>query len=366
MPHPSYTIAHLPGDGIGPEVTHAALRVMVAAAEAAGVPLEVSTHPVGGAALDAGQPPLPEATKAACRSADAVLLGAVGGPAWDDRTGEDRPEAGLLGLRTALGAFANLRPVRVPPPLVDASPLRPDRVRGTDVLFVRELTGGIYFGTPRGRVDGRTRNTMVYSDDEIARIVHVAFRKAHQRSGRVASVDKANVLEVSQRWRTVVTEIAREYPDTDLRHLYVDNAAMQVVRDPRQFDVVLTSNLFGDILSDLAAALPGSLGLLPSASVGGDVGLFEPVHGSAPDIAGTGQANPIAAILSGALLFDELDEPRLARALRQAVDAVLDDGHRTADLAADPDTAVSTDAFGDAVTEQAVSLLSRSSAPTPS
>jgi 3-isopropylmalate dehydrogenase len=332
---------------------------MEAAASAHGFGLSVEAHLVGGAAVDATGSPLPDATRAACRDADAVLLGAVGGPQWADRTGRERPERGLLALRTALAVFANLRPVRVPDALVDASPLRPERVRGTDVLFVRELTGGIYFGTPRGAVEGAgaedggraARNTMAYSEAEIERIAHVAFRRARRRSGRVASVDKANVLEVSELWREVVTRVAGEYPEVGLRHLYVDNAAMQVVRDPRQFDVVLTSNLFGDILSDLAAALPGSLGLLPSASVGGEVGLFEPVHGSAPDLAGSGRANPVAALLSGALLFDELGETDAAADLRRAVDDALGAGLRTADLTTDGD-AVSTDAFSRAVTER--------------
>jgi 3-isopropylmalate dehydrogenase len=336
---------------------------MNAAASAHGFDLDVEAHPVGGAGLDAAGTPLPGATREACTSADAVLLGAVGGPEWADRTGDERPESGLLALRRALGAFANLRPVSVPPALTDASPLRPGVVAGTDILFVRELTGGIYFGTPRGPVEGsgggaaggsgeRVRNTMAYSEGEVERIARVAFRRAARREGRVASVDKANVLEVSELWRRVASRVADDFPEVELRHLYVDNAAMQVVRDPRQFDVVLTGNLFGDILSDLAAALPGSLGLLPSASVGSDVGLFEPVHGSAPDLAGTGRANPIGTILSGALLLDELGEAEAAAAVRRAVDAALGDGLRTADLAADPADALSTAAFGDAVADR--------------
>ena len=347
MSTPQYNIAWLPGDGIGPEVTREALRVLEAAGSAYGFSITAEEHLAGGAAIDATGSPLPDDTRTACQNSDAVLLGAVGGPKWDDLTGDQRPESGLLALRKALAVYANLRPVMVPESLADASPLRPDRVADTDILFVRELTGGIYFGKPEGRTDDGVVSSMVYSEDEIERIAHVAFQRAQRRDGHVTSIDKANVLEVSQLWRSVVTDVqAEHYPDVELRHLYVDNAAMQVVKDPRQFDVVLTGNLFGDILSDLAAALPGSLGLLPSASVGGKVGLFEPVHGSAPDIAGEDLANPIAAILSGALLLDEVDEPDAATAIRQAVDATLDDGLRTGDLAGPDDDVASTTEFG--------------------
>lgn len=360
----SYNLAWLPGDGIGPEVTREALRVLEAVASAHGFALTAEEHLMGGAALDETGTPFPGATRDACLGSDAVLLGAVGDPKWDDTTGDKRPESGLLALRKALGVYANLRPVLVPEALASASPLRPDRVGGTDILFVRELTGGIYFGTPEGRTDDGARSTMTYSESEIERIAHVAFQRARRRDGHVTSVDKANVLEVSELWREVVSTVHNAYPDVKLRHLYVDNAAMQVVRDPQQFDVVLTGNLFGDILSDLAAALPGSLGLLPSASVGGDVGLFEPVHGSAPDIAGTDRANPIAAILSGALLLDELDEPEAAAAVRHAVDAALADGLRTADFAPTGSEPVSTSAFGRRVAEY-VPEASSQNAPTP-
>ncbi|PSQ73404.1 MAG: 3-isopropylmalate dehydrogenase, partial [Bacteroidetes bacterium QH_1_64_81] len=350
----SYAIAWLPGDGIGPEVTREALRVLEAVASAHGFAVTAEEHLMGGAALDETGTPFPSDTRTACRESDAVLLGAVGGPTWDDATGDKRPESGLLALRKTLCVYANLRPVVVPEALASASPLRLDRVGGTDILFVRELTGGIYFGTPEGRTEDSAISTMVYSEDEIERIAHVAFRRAQRRDGHVTSVDKANVLEVSELWREVVTRIGEEhYPDVDLRHLYVDNAAMQVVRDPQQFDVVLTGNLFGDILSDLAAALPGSLGLLPSASVGGDVGLFEPVHGSAPDIAGQDVANPIGTILSAALLLDELGEPEAADAVRHGVDAALDAGFRTADLASSSGEAVSTATFGHEVARRA-------------
>ncbi len=357
----TYKIAWLPGDGIGPEVTREALRVLTAVATPHGFAVAAEEHLIGGAALDETASPFPDETRTACQESDAVLLGAVGGPKWADNTGNQRPESGLLALREALGVYANLRPVRVPEALAGASPLRPDRVGGTDILFVRELTGGIYFGTPEGRSDDGARSTMAYSEAEIARIAHVAFQQAQRRDGHITSVDKANVLEVSELWREVVTRVSNEhYPDVELRHLYVDNAAMQVVRDPQQFDVVLTSNLFGDILSDLAAALPGSLGLLPSASVGGTVGLFEPVHGSAPDIAGQDVANPTAAILSAALLLDELGETAAADAIRHGVDAALDAGLRTADLAAADEDTVSTFTFGQEVANRASAHVNQS------
>jgi len=320
-----------------------------------GFAVAAEEHLMGGAALDETGTPFPDTTRDACLESDAVLLGAVGGPRWEETTGDQRPESGLLALRKTLGVYANLRPVVVPEALASASPLRPNRVGGTDILFVRELTGGIYFGLPEGPTEDGARSTMEYSETEIERIAHVAFRRAQRRDGHVTSVDKANVLEVSELWREVVTRIGGEhYPDVDLRHLYVDNAAMQVVRDPQQFDVVLTGNLFGDILSDLAAALPGSLGLLPSASVGGKVGLFEPVHGSAPGITGTDQANPIAAILSGALLLDEVGEPDAAEAIRHGVDAALKADFRTGDLAATDEDTASTFTFGREVADRAV------------
>ena len=353
----TYQIAVLPGDGIGPEVMDEAIRVLEAAASAHGFALVFESYPVGGIAIDLHGDPLPEKTQAACRRADAVLLGAVGGPAWDGETGPRRPESGLLKLRKMLGVYANLRPVSVPESLAASSPLRKERVAGTDVLIIRELTGGIYFGKPRGvkhHVQKQTgTNTMRYSEHEIARIARVAFQWAERRSGRVTSVDKANVLEVSQLWREVVTNVHHdEFPQVKLDHLYVDNAAMQLVRDPRQFDVILTGNLFGDILSDLAATLPGSLGLLPSASVGGPVGLFEPVHGSAPDIAGQGKANPLGAILSGAMLLDEFGEGAAAQAVQRGVEAVLGAGMRTADLGGSAPTTEVGRAVAEAVTTQ--------------
>ncbi len=358
MPETVLNIAWLPGDGIGREVTGAALGVLNVVAEATGLDVQWHEHPVGGAGYDACGQPLPDSTLSACHAADAVLLGAVGGPAWDGVANEKRPEAGLLALRRALGAFANLRPVAVPAPLVEASPLRPERVAGTDLLIVRELTGGLYFGEPRllaGTAPERVgRNTMVYSEHEIARVAHVAFQWAEKRKGRVTSVDKANVLEVSRLWRAVVSEIhAAHYPHVALDHLYVDNAAMQLVLRPQAFDVVLTENLFGDILSDLAATLPGSLGVLPSASIGGAVGLFEPVHGSAPDLAGRDIANPTAAILSVALLLDHTGHAAEAEALRRGVDAAFAAGLRTRDLGG----TAGTSAFADAVAERALDLI---------
>jgi 3-isopropylmalate dehydrogenase len=291
-----------------------------------------------------------------------VLLGAVGGPAWDAQPPATRPEAGLLALRKALGAFANLRPVVVPEALVEGSPLRPERVAGTDLLIVRELTGGIYFGEPRGRqaspLGGEEAfDTMRYAEPEIERIAEVAFREAQRRRGRVTSVDKANVLASSRLWRETVTRVhAERFADVTLDHLYVDNAAMQLVRDPRAFDVVLTGNLFGDILSDLAATLPGSLGVLPSASVGGAVGLFEPVHGSAPDIAGLGIANPTAAILSAAMLLDHLGETAAAARLRHGVEQALADGLRTADLCPPGTEPTSTTDFAEAAIAHACAV----------
>ena len=352
-----YTVAVLPGDGIGPEVTAEAVRVLEAAGAAFGFAVATAEHAVGGAGIDATGDPLPRATLDACLDADAVFLGAVGGPTWDGVAPDLRPERGLLRLRARLGAFANLRPVSVPDALVARSPLRPERVAGTDLLIVRELTGGIYFGQPRERTETEAYDTMRYSVLEVERIARVAFQWAERRGGRLASVDKANVLASSALWRDVVSRVgAAEYPEVALEHLYVDNAAMQVVSDPRRFDVVVTGNLFGDVLSDLAATLPGTLGLLPSASLGGRAGLFEPVHGSAPDIAGRGLANPLAAILSAAMLLDTLDEPEAASAVRQAVEGVLTAGPLTPDLGGDASTPDVGTAVADAVSSTTLSL----------
>lgn len=331
----------LPGDGIGQEVVNPAVEVMQVAAQQQGVTIDVEEALVGGAAIDDCGSPLPDSTLAKAKAADAVLLGGVGGPKWDDLPTAQRPEKGLLGLRQELGLFANLRPALLASSLASASSLKPELVSDLDILIVRELTGGIYFGEPRG-VETRDNervgfNTLVYAEHEIERIARVSFDLASKRNGRLCSVDKANVLEVSQLWREVVTSLASDYPDVELSHMYVDNAAMQLVRAPKQFDVIVTGNMFGDILSDVAAMLTGSLGMLPSASLSASgAGMYEPVHGTAPDIAGQDKANPLATILSVGMLFRySLDMPEAADNVDRAVAKVLADGHRTADIAGD-------------------------------
>jgi 3-isopropylmalate dehydrogenase len=331
-------IVLLPGDGIGPEVTREARQVLEAACARRGRKLEFAEELIGGASLDARGTPLVDDVVKLARQSRAVLLGAVGGPKWDAAPVDRRPEKGLLRIRKELGLFANLRPATVFPALAGASTLRPEVVEGIDLLVVRELTGGLYFGEPRGRtlVDGKreARNTLVYNEVEIARIARVAFEAARGRRRHVTHVHKANVLEVSQLWVEVVEETARSYPDIELSHQLVDSCAMLLVRDPRRFDVLLTENLFGDILSDEAAMITGSLGMLPSASLGeGGIGLYEPVHGSAPDIAGKDLANPLAAILSAAMLCEHsLGAKEIAADIRRAVTAVLNAGYRTGDL----------------------------------
>lgn len=348
-------VAVLPGDGIGPEVIDEALKVLRALA-ADGLRLELTKADVGGAAVDRCGDPLPAATLALARASDAILFGAVGAPRYDTAPRAQRPEQGLLRLRKELGLFANLRPARVFPGLVGASALRPEIVAGLDLLLVRELIGDIYFGAPRGiRVlssgEREGCDTMRYRESEIRRIARVGFRAAQARSGRLCSVDKANVLETMQLWREVVVAVAAEFPDVTLTHLYVDNAAMQLVRNPRQFDVIVTGNMFGDILSDEAAALTGSIGLLPSAALGENhKGLYEPIHGSAPDLADKGVANPLAAILSAALMLRySLRQEAYARRIERAVESVLGAGLRTADLARAGEPVLSTQAMGDAV-----------------
>jgi 3-isopropylmalate dehydrogenase len=326
------SIVLLPGDGIGPEIVASARQVLEAVGE-----FDFTEHVVGGASIDSHGTALTEHVLEACREADAVLLGAVGGPKWDTTDPDaPRPEQGLLGLRKGLGLYANLRPVRPLPALIDASPLRPDRIEGTDLLVVRELTGGIYFGDS-GRDSSRAHDTCEYTVEEIERIAAVAFDAAERRRGRVTSVDKANVLETSRLWRETVTRVAGEWPTVEIDHLLVDNAAMQLVSDPAGFDVILTENMFGDILSDESAMLTGSLGMLPSASLGGEgPGLFEPVHGTAPDIAGAGVANPLATILSAAMMLRHgLGRPGDADAVEAAVEGALARGLRTPDLAWD-------------------------------
>ena len=349
----SYRITLLPGDGIGPEITAVARQLLDAVSARHGFSLIYDEQPMGGAAIDATGQPLPASTLEACKAADAVLLAAIGSPQYDNLPREQRPETGLLGLRAGMGLFANLRPVKIIPALIDASTLKREVIEGVDLLVVRELTGGVYFGTPKGRVEaeGRVRgfNTMAYFDDEIDRIAKVGFDLAQQRSGRLCSVDKANVLDVSQLWRDRVEAIHADYPGVELSHMYVDNAAMQLVRNPRQFDVLLTSNLFGDILSDEAAMLSGSIGMLPSASLGtSGPGLFEPIHGSAPDIAGQDKANPMAMVLSAAMLLRiGLQQEAAAAALEAAVDRVLAAGYRTGDLMATGCTPLGCRAMGE-------------------
>jgi len=326
-------IAVLPGDGVGPEVTAQAVACLETVASEFFHDFIFAVHPIGGAALDAEGLPLPEATLAACLASRAVLLGAVGSPKHDSQPAHLRPESGLLALRKGLGVFANLRPVRVVDELVDASPLKPSIVRGTDLLIVRELAGGLYFGEPRGLDEHRGFNTMAYTVPEVERVARVAFELARGRRRKVTSVDKANVLESSRLWRKVVERVAKDFPDVALEHQYVDSCAMALVTRPVSFDVLLTENLFGDILSDEAAVLPGSLGLLPSASLGGAVDLYEPVHGSAPDIAGQGIANPVGAILSASMLLRHtLGLETEASLLEEAVRSVLAEGFGTPDL----------------------------------
>lgn len=352
----SYRITLLAGDGIGPEITAVAVKLLEAVAVKHRFSLSFDSQPVGGAAIDACGEPLPASTLDACRRADAVLLAAIGGPQYDSLPREKRPESGLLALRAGMELFANLRPVKIVPALIGASSLREEVISGVDLMVVRELTGGIYFGQPKGRVrtdsgEERGFNTMTYSSTEIDRIARVAFDLAAQRQGRLCSVDKANVLDVSQLWRERVDAMAGDYSAVTVSHMYVDNAAMQLVRNPRQFDVLLTGNLFGDILSDEAAMLTGSIGMLPSASLGSEgPGLFEPVHGSAPDIAGEDKANPLAMVLSAAMMLRVgLAQEAAAASLEAAVEQVLAQGLRTGDLMAEGCTAVGCAAMGDAL-----------------
>ena len=350
-----YTIALLPGDGIGPEVIKEAVKVLRSLGKSLGIELTLNEVPVGGAAYETEGRPLPINTLNAAQEADAVLLGAVGGPKWEQIDFSLRPERALLGLRSNLKLYANLRPAKIFPALVDASSLKRELVDNLDILVVRELTGGIYFGEPRGvetLTDGTRRgfNTLVYTEGEIKRIARVAFDVARKRNKRVVSVDKANVLEVTGLWREVVTEIHREYDDVVLEHMYVDNCAMQLVRAPKQFDVIVTTNMFGDILSDEASMLTGSIGMLPSASVGGSTAMYEPIHGSAPDIVGKGLANPLATILSVAMMFKySFDREEVSAKIESAVESVLNQGVRTRDIMSNKMIEVSTQEMGDKV-----------------
>ena len=352
----THKIAILPGDGIGVEIIAEAVKLLDCLRRDFGLAVETEEALVGGSAYDASGTPLPEATLALARAADAVLLGAVGGPKWEPLEISVRPERGLLGLRAELELFANLRPALLYPQLADASTLRADVVAGLDLMIVRELTGGIYFGQPRGvetLADGQRRgfNTLVYTTSEIERIGRVAFEIAQKRGRRLCSVDKANVLECTELWREVMTGLAADYPDVTLSHMYVDNAAMQLVRAPKQFDVMVTTNMFGDILSDCASMLTGSIGMLPSASLNArNRGMYEPIHGSAPDIAGQGVANPLATLLSVAMMLRySLGEPALAERIERAVSTVLDQGLRTGDIMSAGMRQVGTAEMGDAV-----------------
>lgn len=354
----THKIALLGGDGIGQEVTPEARKVLEAVGRATGTSFEFETALVGGSAIDATGDPLPPSTLALCERSDAILFGAVGGPKWDALPQEKRPERGLLGLRKELDLFANLRPATCFPMLVDASPLKRSVVEGTDIMVIRELTGGLYFGEPRGReefADGGARaiNTMAYTSREIERVARTAFDVAMKRKKRLASVDKANVLIVSQLWREVVTRVSKDYPQVDLEHVLVDNCAMALVQKPTHFDTIVTENTFGDILSDEAAILAGSMGMLPSASLGGRVGLYEPVHGTAPDIAGQGVANPIAAVLSAAMLLRySLDRGADADRIDAAVLRVLEQGYRTRDIHAAGMKLCGTKEMGDLISTE--------------
>ena len=352
----SHKILLLPGDGIGPEVVGEATRVLEAAGEKYGFQIAFTEGDIGGVAIERQGNPYPDSTRKLASEGDAILLGAVGGPQWDSLPAADRPERGLLAIRADMDLFCNLRPALLYRQLADASSLKPELVADLDLLIVRELTGGVYFGEPRGirELDNGERqgfNTDIYSESEIRRIAHLGFQFARKRGKRLCSVDKANVLEVTMLWREIVSEVASEYPDVELSHMYVDNAAMQLVRAPKQFDVMLTGNLFGDILSDTAAMLTGSIGMLPSASMNAEArGLYEPVHGSAPDIAGQGKANPVATILSAAMLLRySLNEDEAAAGIDAAVQTVLDQGLRTLDIATDDEAAVSTETMGSAI-----------------
>lgn len=352
----SHSILLLPGDGIGPEVVQQARRVLEHVADKHGLSIALTEGDLGGIAIDRQGAAYPDATRALARQADAILLGAVGGPKWDSLPPAERPERGLLAIRADLDLFANLRPAILFPQLAQASSLKAELVAGLDILIVRELTGGIYFGEPRGireREDGEREgfNTYIYRESEIERIAALAFELAAKRGGRLTSVDKANVLEVTMLWREVVDRVAKNHPDVALDHIYVDNAAMQLVRAPKQFDVLVTGNIFGDILSDTAAMLTGSIGMLPSASLNEQSrGLYEPVHGSAPDIAGQDKANPLATILSVAMMLRySLDAPAAADDIEAAVSAVLDDGLRTGDIAEAGASIVGTVEMGGAV-----------------
>lgn len=347
----NYNISIIKGDGIGPEIVDEAIKVLNAAASKCGFALNYKEYLMGGIAIDTTGVPLPQETVDGVLNSDACLFGAIGGEKWDTLPRELRPETGLLNFREKMGVYANLRPAIIYDELVNASTLKPEVIQGVDIMIVRELIGGIYFGKPRENDGFKAYNTMVYTKPEIIRIGKQAFELARKRSKRVCSVDKANVLEVSQLWRDTMNELSKDYPDVELSHMYVDNAAMQLVRNPKQFDVIVTGNIFGDILSDTASMVVGSIGLLPSASTGDKTAIYEPIHGSAPDIAGMGIANPIATIVSAAMMLRySLNEAKAADLIEDSIKAVLKDGYRTKDLAAfDAKEVLNTTAMGDII-----------------
>ena len=346
-----YNISIIKGDGIGPEIVNEAIKVLDVVSQKCGFELNYKEYLMGGCAIDETGTPLPQETIDGVLNSDACLFGAIGGQKWDNLPRELRPESGLLKFRKEMGVFANLRPAIVYDELANASSLKPEVIKGVDIMVVRELIGGIYFGEPKGRDEVKGYNTMVYSVDEVKRIAHTAFKLAQKRKKRVCSVDKANVLDVSQLWRDTVIEVSKEYSDVELTHMYVDNAAMQLIANPKQFDVILTGNIFGDILSDEASMLSGSIGLLPSASTGEKTAIYEPIHGSAPDIAGQGIANPIATISSASMMLKySLDEIEASKMIDDAIKKVLADGYRTKDISAfDAKEEVSTSQMGDII-----------------
>ena len=354
MSNKKYKIALIKGDGIGPEIVDEAVKVLDAVASVENIEFDYNDYLMGGCAVDVFDTPLPQETINGALNSDAILFGAIGGPKYDSLPKEKRPETGLLKMRKELGVFANIRPAVIFDELTEASTLKEKVVKGVNLVVVRELTGGIYFGEPRAKEKDRAYNTMVYSREEIERIAKVAFELAMKRGKKITSVDKANVLEVSQLWREVVEEVAKSYPEVTLEHMYVDNATMQLIREPKQFDIILTGNIFGDILSDGASMVVGSIGLLPSASVGGKVGLYEPIHGSAPDIAGQGIANPIATIMSASMMLRDLGELKAADRVDNAIKAVLKEGYRTKDLSSfDAKEVVSTSEMGSLIADYA-------------
>ena len=349
----NYKIITLPGDGIGPEITTSAVEILKEVSKQSDISFNIIEKVIGGKSIDLHGTPLTEDTLQACLSSDSVFLGAVGGPKWDDVEHDNKPEQALLKLRKSLGLYSNLRPANVFKSLINSSSLKPNIIRGTDIMIVRELTGGIYFGNPRGIEAERGWNTLEYTKAEVERIAHVSFKLAQSRTKNLVSVHKSNVLESSQFWRNVIHEVHKDYPDVALYDMYVDNAAMQIIQNPKQFDVIVTQNLFGDILSDISAMITGSLGMLPSASVGDKYSMYEPVHGSAPDLAGKNIANPIAAILSIAMMLGiTFNEKKISSDLYQAISDSLDDGYGTVDIVDDKNKNLSTSDFTELIKEK--------------